>query len=87
MLYKAQENVRRAVEVKDQNERQVLLGESLRSVNPLSTTPMHARLMVFIRLFSKAAPVIEFEKLREICGDYQQLNYAKGTSVPFSGLV
>lgn len=27
----------------------------------------------------KGARNIEFEKLREICGDYQQLNYAKGS--------
>lgn len=33
------------------------------------------------RLFIRAARVIEFEKLREICGDYQHLNYAKGMSV------
>lgn len=32
-----------------------------------------------VRLFARAARVIEFEKLREICGDYQHLNYAKGT--------
>lgn len=32
------------------------------------------------RLFIRAARVIEFEKLREICGDYQHLNYAKGMS-------
>ncbi|KAI5123612.1 hypothetical protein M0805_003428 [Coniferiporia weirii] len=31
-----------------------------------------------LRLFTRAARVIEFEKLREICGDYQHLNYAKG---------
>lgn len=30
------------------------------------------------RLFMKGARNLEFEKLREICGDYQQLNYAKG---------
>lgn len=33
-----------------------------------------------IRLFTKGAQILEFEKLREICGDYQQLNYAKGIS-------
>ncbi|KAH8099410.1 nucleoporin [Cristinia sonorae] len=31
-----------------------------------------------LRLFAKAARILELEKLREICGDYQQLNYAKG---------
>ncbi|EJD04002.1 nucleoporin [Fomitiporia mediterranea MF3/22] len=59
MLYKAQENVRKAVDLRDPNEKQVVLGESL-------------------RLFTRAARVIEFEKLREICGDYQHLNYVKG---------
>ncbi|KAI0670007.1 nucleoporin [Trametes maxima] len=59
MLYKARENVRRAVETRNPMERQTWLGESL-------------------RLFMKGARHLEFEKLREICGDYQQLNYAKG---------
>jgi len=31
-----------------------------------------------LRLFSKGARILDFEKLREICGDYQHLNYAKG---------
>ncbi|KAI0094802.1 nucleoporin [Irpex rosettiformis] len=31
-----------------------------------------------LRLFSKGARILEFEKLKEICGDYQHLNYAKG---------
>ncbi|KAJ7225588.1 nucleoporin [Mycena pura] len=31
-----------------------------------------------LRLFTKGARILEFDKLREICGDYQQLNYAKG---------
>ncbi|KAI0082270.1 nucleoporin [Panus rudis PR-1116 ss-1] len=31
-----------------------------------------------LRLFTKGARIMEFEKLREIVGDYQQLNYAKG---------
>ncbi|THH08723.1 hypothetical protein EW145_g2498 [Phellinidium pouzarii] len=59
MLYKARENVRKAVDIKDPTEKQAILGESL-------------------RLFTRAARVIEFEKLREISGDYQHLNYAKG---------
>jgi nuclear pore complex protein Nup155 len=29
-------------------------------------------------LFIKGARILEFEHLREVCGDYQQLNYAKG---------
>ncbi|KAI0963698.1 hypothetical protein AcW1_000705 [Taiwanofungus camphoratus] len=60
MLYKARENVRKAVETRSAAERQTWLSESL-------------------RLFMKGARNIEFEKLREICGDYQQLNYAKGS--------
>jgi nuclear pore complex protein Nup155 len=34
--------------------------------------------MILTRLFIKGARILEFEKLREICGDFQQLNYAKG---------
>ncbi|KAH9950428.1 nucleoporin [Amylocystis lapponica] len=59
MLYKARENVRKAVETRSPTERQTWLGESL-------------------RLFMKGARILEFEKLQEICGDYQQLSYAKG---------
>lgn len=36
--------------------------------------------MILARLFIKGARILEFEKLREICGDFQQLNYAKGKS-------
>ena len=32
----------------------------------------------------KGARVLEFEKLREVCGDYQQLGYAKGDLAIFS---
>ncbi|KAF7970509.1 hypothetical protein HWV62_23741 [Athelia sp. TMB] len=59
MLYKARENVRKAVETRNPTERHNWLGESL-------------------RLFVKGARILEFDKIREICGDYQQLNYAKG---------
>ncbi|KAG9222729.1 hypothetical protein CCMSSC00406_0004643 [Pleurotus cornucopiae] len=59
MLYKAKENIRKAVETRSPTERQNWLAESL-------------------RLFAKGARNLEFEKLREICGDYQQLQYAKG---------
>ncbi|CAA7258664.1 unnamed protein product [Cyclocybe aegerita] len=31
-----------------------------------------------LRLFSKGARILEFEKLREVIGDFQQLAYAKG---------
>ncbi|KAF8640990.1 hypothetical protein AX17_000635 [Amanita inopinata Kibby_2008] len=59
MLYKAKENIRKAVETRSYSDKQNWLAESL-------------------RLFIKGARVLEFEKLREACGDYQQLNYAKG---------
>ncbi|KNZ78533.1 putative nucleoporin [Termitomyces sp. J132] len=59
MLYKAKENVRKAVESRNPLDRQNWLAESL-------------------RLFAKGARILEFEKLREICGDYQQLDYARG---------
>ncbi|KAF8078700.1 nucleoporin [Lyophyllum atratum] len=59
MLYKAKENIRKAVESRNPAERQNWLAESL-------------------RLFIKGARILEFDRLREICGDYQQLNYARG---------
>ncbi|TFY65154.1 hypothetical protein EVJ58_g2157 [Rhodofomes roseus] len=59
MLYKARENIRKAIETRNPAERQTWLGESL-------------------KLFMKGARNLDFEKLREICGDYQQLSYAKG---------
>ncbi|KAH7928555.1 nucleoporin [Leucogyrophana mollusca] len=59
MLYKARENVRKAIESRNPAERQNWLGESL-------------------RLFTKGARILEFDKIREICGEYQQLGYAKG---------
>ncbi|CAL1695590.1 unnamed protein product [Somion occarium] len=31
-----------------------------------------------LQMFTKGARILEFEKLQEIAGDYQQLNYAKG---------
>lgn len=33
------------------------------------------------RLFIKGARILDLEKLREVVGDYQHLNYAKGTYV------
>ncbi|KAF8898825.1 nucleoporin [Infundibulicybe gibba] len=59
MIYKAKENVRKAVETRNPIERQNWLAESL-------------------RLFIKGARILEFDHLREVCGDYQQLGYAKG---------
>ncbi|KAI0068445.1 nucleoporin [Artomyces pyxidatus] len=32
-----------------------------------------------LRLFMKGARILDFDKLREVVGDYQQLDYAKGT--------
>ncbi|KAG8219746.1 nucleoporin [Butyriboletus roseoflavus] len=59
MLYKARENVRKAVESRNPAERQNWLGESL-------------------RLFTKGARTLEFEKIREVCDEYRELSYAKG---------
>ncbi|KAN0100556.1 Non-repetitive/WGA-negative nucleoporin C-terminal domain containing protein [Tylopilus felleus] len=59
MLYKARENVRKAVESRNPAERQNWLGESL-------------------RLFTKGARILEFEKIREVCDEYRELSYAKG---------
>ncbi|KAH7883515.1 nucleoporin [Phlebopus sp. FC_14] len=59
MLYKARENVRKAIESRNPAERQNWLGESL-------------------RLFTKGARILEFDKIREVCNEYQQLDYAKG---------
>lgn len=43
-----------------------------------STAERQKWLAEALRLFIKGARILEFEKLREICGDFQQLNYAKG---------
>ncbi|KAJ4002393.1 nucleoporin [Lentinula boryana] len=59
MLYKAKENIRKAVETSNVAEKQKWLSESL-------------------RLYQKGARILDLEKLREICGDFQLLNYAKG---------
>ena len=63
------------MDIRDPNEKQVVLGESLRYVPHLVLCSAY---LMKVRLFTRAARVIEFEKLREICGDYQHLNYAKG---------
>jgi hypothetical protein len=34
----------------------------------------------FPRLYMKGARILDFERLREIVGDYQHLQYAKGSS-------
>ncbi|TFK41242.1 nucleoporin [Crucibulum laeve] len=66
MLYKAKENIRKAVETRSPTERQNWLAEAL-------------------RLFTKGARILEFDRLREICGDFQQLDYAKGAiSLPLT---
>ncbi|KAI0824272.1 nucleoporin [Trametes gibbosa] len=49
-----------------------------RSVETRNPTERQTWLGESLRLFMKGARNLEFEKLREICGDYQQLNYAKG---------
>ncbi|KIK70905.1 hypothetical protein GYMLUDRAFT_32985 [Collybiopsis luxurians FD-317 M1] len=59
MLYKAKENIRKAVETSSTVEKQNWLSESL-------------------RLYIKGARILDLEKLREICGDFQLLSYAKG---------
>ncbi|KAG7450597.1 nucleoporin [Guyanagaster necrorhizus] len=59
MLYKAKENIRKAVETKNPTDRDNWLSESL-------------------RLYIKGARILDLQKLREICGDFQQLTYAKG---------
>ncbi|KAE9408173.1 nucleoporin [Gymnopus androsaceus JB14] len=59
MLYKAKENIRKAVETSNPVEKQNWLSESL-------------------RLYTKGARILDLEKLREICGDFQLLSYAKG---------
>ncbi|KAF8971407.1 nucleoporin [Flammula alnicola] len=43
-----------------------------------SPTEKQKYLAEALRLFTKGARIIEFEKLREVIGDFQQLNYAKG---------
>ncbi|KAK0208086.1 nucleoporin [Desarmillaria ectypa] len=59
MLYKAKENIRKAVETKNPVEKDNWLSESL-------------------RLYIKGVRILDLQKLREICGDFQQLTYAKG---------
>ncbi|KAH8835728.1 nucleoporin [Flagelloscypha sp. PMI_526] len=59
MLYKAKENLRKAVETKNPVELQHLLSDSL-------------------RLFVKAARIMDVEKLREVEGDYQVLGFVQG---------
>jgi nuclear pore complex protein Nup155 len=59
MLYKAKENVKKAIETRNSADRNGWLAESL-------------------RLFLKGARILQFDKVKEICGDYQNLNYAKG---------
>ncbi|KAG6885845.1 hypothetical protein C0993_008808 [Termitomyces sp. T159_Od127] len=49
--------------------------KAVESKNPLERQNWLAE---SLRLFAKGARILEFEKLREICGDYQQLDYARG---------
>jgi len=53
--------------------------ESVRkAIETRSPTERQSYLGDSLRLFMKGARNFEFEKLREVCGDYQQLNFAKG---------
>ncbi|KIK33719.1 hypothetical protein CY34DRAFT_813422, partial [Suillus luteus UH-Slu-Lm8-n1] len=38
----------------------------------------HNRLGESLRLFTKGARMLDFDKIREVCGEYQQLGYGKG---------
>jgi nuclear pore complex protein Nup155 len=76
MSPKAKENIRKAVETRSLTEKQNWLAESLRWVSPNDL--WQQPLILGDSLFIKGARVLEFEKLREVCGDYQQLSYAKG---------
>jgi nuclear pore complex protein Nup155 len=72
----AKENIRKAAETRNPTERQRHLAEALRFM--FLVCIYRAQLISSHRLFSKGARVLEFEKLREVIGDFQQLNYAKG---------
>jgi len=39
-----------------------------------------------LRLFIKGSRILGFEKLREIIGDYQQLNYAEGLIITITSV-
>ncbi|KAF5385502.1 hypothetical protein D9757_005350 [Collybiopsis confluens] len=76
MLYKAKENIRKAVETSHTSDKQTWLSESLRcAVWPIQRR--HPNDLV-PRLYIKGARILDLEKLREICGDFQLLSYAKG---------
>ena len=72
----AKESVRKSLETQSPIERQRWLGESLRYV--LLFTAAYMVMTLCVRLFMKGARILDMEKLREICGDYQHLKYAKG---------
>ena len=72
----AKENIRKAAETRNLTERQRHLAEALRFV--FLSVFYRIELILSHRLFSKGARILEFEKLREVIGDFQQLNYAKG---------
>ncbi|KAG6851190.1 hypothetical protein H0H93_015200 [Arthromyces matolae] len=61
---------------------EILWKSRIGSLNPLgmSSNPVSAmpRLTFQRRLFAKGARIMQFDKLREVCGDYQQLEYARG---------
>jgi nuclear pore complex protein Nup155 len=76
-LSQAKENVRKAIEIKNPGERQSLLSEALRYVSRLQGPHTSLR-CGSRRLYTHGARILSLEKLREICGDFQQLEYAKG---------
>ncbi|KAG2150078.1 nucleoporin [Suillus cothurnatus] len=49
--------------------------KAMESRNP---SERHNWLGESLRLFTKGARMLDFDKIREVCGEYQQLGYAKG---------
>ncbi|KAJ8580471.1 nucleoporin-domain-containing protein, partial [Rhizopogon salebrosus TDB-379] len=49
--------------------------KAMESRNPAER---HSWLGESLRLFTKGARMLDFDKMREVCGEYQQLGYAKG---------
>lgn len=74
-MYKAKEDINKAVETRNINEREALLSNSLEYVH-LSFSL--ASTLTILRSYIKAARVLDIEKLSRIVGDYQKLAYAKG---------
>ncbi|KAF9244625.1 nucleoporin [Melanogaster broomeanus] len=49
-----------------------------RAVESRNPAERHNWLGESLRLFTRGARILEFEKIREVCNEYQQLGYAKG---------